>query len=292
MNEKNNLLNSFLVLYFYKIEQELNKAQRDFEKIKFQSEESNTDEYLKKYIQKFLLAHNTLANLNINYLSIEIDGVEHSVRTEEFKDFAISNVFLPEELKSEQKKMISELKQSVYTNPDLYLEIKSGKNVYYESLELKSTKDNNIPGSSIQQIVPYEWVIFIKRNADSVSVSTGYYINSVTEKIQFPDRSPRPQVGFKTLFEWNKKNRTIHNNILVYRRFTDIENNKIKLLTNWQEYLASEWLEIVKCENITNNEKWFNNAIRIFVLKFLDFTENLSEIEKEKFKEQLSSLIK
>lgn len=61
---------------------------------------------------------------------------------------------------------------------------------------------------------------------------------------------------------------------------------------DWQDYLASEWLEIVKSEPAKQNEKWFNNAIRKFALKFLEHTENLSKIEREKLKRKLNSLIK
>ena len=91
-----------------------------------------------------------------------------SINIEDLKRYKISNVFLPEHLNTEQKKEISTLKKSVYTSPDLYLEITDGINIYFESVELKSTKDNNIPGSSVQQISPFEWVIFIKRDNEKV----------------------------------------------------------------------------------------------------------------------------
>ena len=47
MDIKNNLLQSFLTVFFYKIESQLNKNPNGLEKVKFQSEETNTDEYLK-----------------------------------------------------------------------------------------------------------------------------------------------------------------------------------------------------------------------------------------------------
>ena len=50
----------------------------------------------------------------------------------------------------------------------------------------------------MQQINPYEWVIFIKQGKP-IEITTGFYLNSITEKVQFPDRSPRPQVSFNTL---------------------------------------------------------------------------------------------
>ena len=191
-----------------------------------------------------------------------------------------------------QKKDIAEKKKSVYTSPDLYLEISCGKNIYHETLELKSTLNNKIPGSSVQQIAPFEWVIFIKRNSKSVDISTGYYINSITNKLPFPDRSPRPQIGFKTLSDWNSKNRTIDNNTLTIKSNSKINKKKITLLSDWQDFLANEWLEIIKTDKTKANEKWFNNALRKFATKFLEYTETLTETEKENLKNKLNNLIK
>ena len=168
MNTNQKLLNSFLIVYFYKIENELNTTKNGLETIKFQSEEANTDEFLKRYFQDFLLKHNDLSGVKLTKLSVKIDKEEHTINIEDLKRYKISNVFLPEHLNTEQKKEISTLKKSVYTSPDLYLEITDGINIYFESVELKSTKDNNIPGSSVQQISPFECVIFIKRDNEKV----------------------------------------------------------------------------------------------------------------------------
>ncbi len=287
-----NLLNSFLIVYFYKIENELNNTKNGLETIKFQSEEANTDEFLKKYFQDFLSKHNDVQDVKLKKLAVKVDSEEHIIDIEKLKSYKISNVLLPEHLNSQQKKEITASKKSVYTSPDLYLEITDGTTVYFESVELKSTKDNNIPGSSVQQVSPFEWVIFIKRDNEKVLVTTGFYINSITEKIPFPDRSPRPQIGFKTLLDWNKKYRKVENEVLTIENITAINNDKIKLLTDWQDYLASEWLEIIKSEESRNSEKWFNNAIRKFALKFLEYSETLTEREKDKLKSSLIKLIK
>jgi hypothetical protein len=114
----------------------------------------------------------------------------------------------------------------------------------------------------------------------------------ITEKLPFPDRSPRPQIGFKTLLDWNKKYRKVENEVLTIENITEINNDKIKLLIDWQDYLAAEWLEIIKSQESRNNEKWFNNAIRKFALKFLEYSEQLSESEKENLKNNLTKLIK
>lgn len=292
MNTNQNLLNSFLIVYFYKIENELNTTKNGLETIKFQSEEANTDEHLKKYFQKFLLKHNDLSDAKLKKLAVKIDTEEHIIEINKLKTYKITNVLLPEQLSIEQKKFITESKKSVYTSPDLYLEITDGTNIYFESVELKSTKDNNIPGSSVQQVSPFEWVIFVKRDNEKVLVTTGFYINSITEKLPFPDRSPRPQIGFKTLLEWNKKYRKVENEVLTIENITEINNDKIKLLTDWQDFLATEWLEIIKSEESRNSEKWFNNAIRKFALKFLDYTDKLTESDKQNLKNNLIKLIK
>ncbi|WP_187477904.1 hypothetical protein [Amniculibacterium sp. G2-70] len=292
MNTTQNLLNSFLIIYFYKIENELNTTKNGLETIKFQSEEANTDEHLKKYFQEFLLKHNDLSDVKLKKLSVKIDSEEHTIDIENLQSYKIINVLLPEQLSVEQKKSITESKKSVYTSPDLYLKITDGTNIYFESVELKSTKENNIPGSSVQQVSPFEWVIFVKRDNEKVLVTTGFYINSITEKLPFPDRSPRPQIGFKTLLEWNKKYRKVENEVLTIENITEINNNKIKLLTDWQDFLATEWLEIIKSEESRNSEKWFNNAIRKFALKFLDYTDKLTESDKQNLKSNLTKLIK
>ncbi len=53
-------------------------------------------------------------------------------------------------------------------------------------------------------------------------------------------------------------------------------------------------LETIKfqSEESKNSEKWFNNAIRKFGLKFLEYSEELTKIEKESLKKTLTKLIK
>jgi hypothetical protein len=290
--EKPNLLNAFLLVYFYSIEHELNTTDNGLQHLKFQSEEANTDEFLKRYFQEFMSKNNSIKDTKLEKLTVKIDSETHEIDIKELLNYEIASVFLPEQLTYEQKVKIAESKKSVYTNPDLYLVITNGVDAFFESVELKSTKDNNIPGSSVQQVSPFEWVVFVKRDKDSVSVTTGFYINSITEKLPFPDRSPRPQIGFKTLVEWNEKYRKESDKVLSIENITEINRDKIKLLTDWQDYLATEWLEIIKSETSKNNEKWFNNALRKFAVKFLDYTENLTDAEKQKLKDNLNDLIK
>lgn len=286
------LLNSFLLIYFFELEKKLNTEKNQLQKVKFQSEESNTDEFLKKYFKEYLSTNNNIENSNLKQLQIKIDVEEFLINVEDLYSYKILNVLLPEELSKEQRQNIANSKKSVYTNPDLYLEITDGNYTYFEFVELKSTKDNKIPGSSIQQVSPFEWVIFIKRSKDKISIATGYYLNSITNKLPFPDRSPRPQIGFKTLENWNKKYRKVKDQVLTVENITELNKEKVSLLNDWQDYLANEWLQIIQADSSRNNEKWFNNALRKFAVKFLDFTDKLSKKEKKILKEKLQKMIK
>lgn len=292
VNPESSLLNSFLLIYFFEIEQKLNNEENQLKKIKFQSEESNTDEFLKKYFKDYLSKHNNIESTELKQLKVKGDEEEFIVNVDELHSYKILNVLLPEELTKEQKQNIADSKKSVYTNPDLYLEIADRNYTYFESVELKSTKNNKIPGSSIQQVSPFEWVIFVKRSKDNVEITTGYYLNSITNKLPFPDRSPRPQIGFKTLENWNKKYRKVKNQVLTVENITDLNEEKISLLNDWQDYLAKEWLSIIQADSSKNNEKWFNNALRKFAIKFLDYTEKLNEKEKAKLRLKLMKMIK
>lgn len=292
LNSTSSLLNSFLLIYFFELEKQLNLTDNQLQAIKFQSEESNTDEFLKKYFKAYLSKNNNIKASNLKELQIKIDKDEYVIDIASLYSYKILNVLLPEELSNEQRQNIANSKKSVYTNPDLYLEITDGSYTYFESVELKSTKDNTIRGSSVQQVSPFEWVIFVKRAKDKVSITTGYYLNSITNKLPFPDRSPRPQIGFKTLENWNKKYRTVKDHILTIENITELNKDKISLLNDWQDYLANEWIQIIQADSVRNNEKWFNNALRKFAVKFLDFTDKLTTKEKNSLKRKLKKMIK
>ena len=79
---------------------------------------------------------------------------------------------------------------------------------------------------------------------------------------------------------------------MVIQNTDKINDEKIKLLTDWQDYLASEWINIIKTDKATNNEKWFNNALRKFAVKFLEYSEKLSKSERKALRKKLNSLIK
>ncbi len=285
-------VNDFLFVYFYQLERELNTDCKGLNSLKFQSEEANTDEEVKAFFKAYISSHNKITISDISRLVIVQDQDRKEISIDNLSGFCISNVLLPNELTHEMKTEISAAKKSIYTNPDLYLQVANSANqIEYISIELKSTKSNNIPGSSIQQVNPSEWVIFVKHTDNgSVEVSCGFYINTITDKLPFPDRSPRPIVGFNTLKKWNEANRKANNNILQYTIDKKAEANKTKILKNWEQVLCDEWLNTIESDS-NDREKWFNNTIRMYTLQLLNRLENDSKLTKELI-EKLSRNIK
>ncbi|HBI7045958.1 TPA: hypothetical protein K8M89_001086 [Clostridium perfringens] len=290
----NDKVNKFMFAYMYELELALKTQKDNLAKVSFQSDEANTDRPLKLFLKDFIEKDfNSLPTSKINFkFNITINDKVENLNYSDFKDIKINKVLLPDELSSELKSKIAENKSSVYTNPDLLLEISDSKNITHCSIELKSTKTNSIPGSSIQQIIPTEWVIFIKHTSKSIDITTGQYIHSINSKLQFPDRSPRPQVAFNELTSWNASNRSLNNTILNYKINSSDEKLKYDLISDWQYYLADRWLEVVFSSSIKTNEPWYNNNLRKFIIKFLEKYESLTPNEKENFKNKVKSLIK
>ena len=147
----------FMHFYMYELEVFLNSKRAELLNISFQSDEANTDRPLKEFLKALIenelnmLPKNTIASsLNINH---KLQSIEP------YLAYKIKRVMLPEDISDELKQWIKETKNAVYTNPDICLEIETDGSIFYETIELKSTKSDSIPGSSIQQIVPTEWVV-------------------------------------------------------------------------------------------------------------------------------------
>jgi len=284
-------INAFLIVYFYELEVLLNADQKAISEIKFQSEESNTDEFIKRFLQQFLLKHNSIKSTKIKNLALDASAKTKSIKVSLFNKFEIIDVILPEFLTKELKQKLAGKTKSVYTNPDLLLKIEGYNSTHYESVEIKSTKNNAIPGSSIQQVKPYEWVIFLKRNKAKTTITTGQYIHSINEKLPFPDRSPRPIVTFNTLSNWNKKNRYKKQDTLIIDSNIGQEEQKLKLLKDWQEILTEEWMGIILSKQKNKSEKWFNNTLRKFAVKLLKHSSNSTKKELDLLIEDLKKLI-
>lgn len=283
-------LQSFMQIYMYELEQFLANKKEDLKLVSFQSDEANTDrplkEYLKNVIEKeFVKIPNSTSIMKVVFGNLSVD-------VEELNDIRILRALLPEEITDEIKKFISASKNVIYTNPDICFEILLDGKKIYETIELKSTKQDSIPGSSVQQIVPNQWVIFIKHSGEKIEITTGQYIHAINSKMQFPDRSPRPQVSFKEMQSWNQLHRIFNYTQLMYEKDNE-EAIKYDLITDWQEVLSKRWVDMLfHSTKVKANEPWFNNNMRKFILLFLEEYEKLDDKEKEVFISKIKKLIK
>lgn len=267
----------FMNAFMYELEKLLNNHLDYFDDVRFQFDEANTDQQIKIKIKEFIL--NNFKNIR-SVTEIRSDGKDTYISRD---DFSISNIKVPSELTGFDKEYIRDSRSSVYTNPDLLFFITDGNKEYRISVEVKSTKKDKIPGSSIQQIDINDWVIFLKHDDKHIlEFVTGKYINSISGTIQFPDRSPRPQVSYEILKNWNQEYRTFENGILSFKEDKD-KVNKLQLIDDWQMLLSKRWLKVLNEKKKTSGEPWFNNNIRKFSVLLLEYYTSLTEKEKSEF---------
>lgn len=285
------VIQDFMRVYMYELEQFLETKKAEIEQVTFQSDEANTDRPLKEFLRKVIETSFYKIPADTMISGIKMEG-EEEIDINILKQIKIQRVLLREDITDEIRKIVKSSKNAVYTNPDICLEIVYEGNIYYQVIELKSTKQDSIPGSSIQQVLPDEWVIFIKHSSDNVGVATGQYIHAINAKMQFPDRSPRPQVSFKEMAKWNQRNRVLSYSLLIYRKDRE-EQIKYNLISDWQNVLVERWIDMLfNTDTVKNNDSWFNNNMRKFILRFVEEYEALSEEEKKQFKVKIQSLIK
>lgn len=281
-------LEPFMYIYMYELELYLNSHTDELLQISFQSDEANTDRPLKEYLKKTIEHNCNHIEIMKSVSTVSMSNSWYNIN-DTIKSIVINHVLLPDELSDNIKDILKSRKKGVFTNPDLCLELSIDENIIYETIELKSTKSNAIPGSSVQQVSPYEWVIFIQHNNHTVDVTTGQYINAINTQILFPDRSPRPQVSFNELKNWNRKNRHILNNSIHFESSDNKE--KQRLLEDWQSVLAERWIKIVFSNKKRKSEPWFNNNLRKFIILFLEIYDNLPVPKQEEYKKLLHTLI-
>lgn len=284
-------IQNFMQIYMYELEQFLCTKKAELKEVSFQSDEANTDRPLKEFLRTVIENEFTRIPSDTQITDVVFNDVT-GVDIDELKKVQVLRVLLPEQITDEIKAIVSATKNAVYTNPDMCLEILMDGQKYYETIELKSTKQDSIPGSSIQQVLPDEWVIFIKHSTTKIEIVTGQYIHAINSKMQFPDRSPRPQVSFKEMQSWNQANRIVQYAKLMYKKDNE-ESVKYDLINDWQGVLSDRWIDMLfNATSTRNNEPWFNNNMRKFIVAFLDRYEKLSDVEKQALVNRIKSLIK
>ncbi|MFI3332151.1 MAG: hypothetical protein SNI51_08945 [Rikenellaceae bacterium] len=281
-------MQAFIQVYLYQIESLINSDPKLLDGVSFQSEEANTDSELKEFFKTFILANNSLTEEYLfNVEIIGVDKVAVLYAKEDLCKYKIERVYLPSELTNEHKVIIKSEKRGVYTNPDIFILVSDGSEHKYVSSELKSTKSDKIPGSSVQQVSPYEWVIFVQHMKEVFRVTTGQYLNSITSVLPFPDRSPRPQIGFNILDGWNSRNRVVDKEKLTIDYSKDDNTSKLSILENWHGFLVNEWLTTVCDKDVSDNEKWFNHTIRLYSLALVEHYNSLSDEARVEFVKRL-----
>lgn len=289
-----NLFNAFLLLYLNVLasDQQLVSA---LSAVTYHLDEANSDKEAKKVVQTYMVSNPTLPNHPAMNLQVQVGLSIFKFEYCRLSQVRVANVYLPEQLTDSMKSMIKDSKNNtVYTSPDLYIELSFNGSSYFTEIELKSTKANRIPGSSVQQINPHGWVVFIRQNPKSpLQITTGLYVNSITETMQFPDRSPRPQVAFDTLRTWNNNNLVLaHDGYTLFYDESEIAAKEL-LISNWKQSLVSEWLTIIFDKNLTLKPRtpWFTEAITMFSNQLIENYECLSELEKQEFRRNITSIL-
>ena len=274
-------LEVFMSVYMFTLEIFLQTRKEELCSISYYADEANTDrplkELLKELIEDYIPKIPDFCNIN----TVTIDGTDYAVSP--VKSIVIQRVLLPEDITPRIKARLMEGRTSLYTAPDLCLELLWKGDIYYQPIELKTTKQNAIPGSSVQQVDPYGWVVFIQHQGVNIKISTGQYLHAINAHMQFPDRSPRPSVSFSTLSRWNQTQRNFQGDNLIYAQDPQDED-KLSLLNDWRAVLVQRWIDTVFSSPSRQTEPWFDQTMRKFILAFLQRYEALSPQEREQLR--------
>lgn len=278
----NKIKDAYMRAYLYELEKALNENQQILENVKFQSDEANTDREVKIAIKKFI--NNNLTKIS-KIKHVEIDGVQFDLNLSSFSMVAKTS----DDYTYDDRMIVKKQKSSVYVNPDMILFCRIGNEISVEYLELKSTKNDKIPGSSVQQVDPNEWVLFIKHTNKGIKSISGKYKDSISGTMQFPDRSPRPQVSFAGLQKWIEEYRVFCSDSLIIKK-NEEEKQKEDLLNDWQGVLVQRWLNVL-LGNKKQKEPWFNNNLRKFAIELLNYYDSLNDSKRKEYKNKIKENI-
>lgn len=244
-----------------KISESLSAKLEDFKNLTIMEDELNIDKYIKQEVIKIIMADLLEINTSLSSSNITIKAL--LTKEQYFCDTNVRN----------NESDISKFCDLVL----VYQEAGVNKDA---EIEIKKTKSNFIPGSSIKQIKPEKAILFFKYHNSEVELEVGYYFQTVCERIPFPDRSPRPTISYNYLKETNE---AIRKNVLSLKIVKD--RNKTIFQDNWMDQLVLNWMDDVTATKLKRN--WFFIIIRKFCLKAINYYEKLSEEDKKAFKENL-----
>lgn len=242
-----------LRLYLYKLTNcSLNLG--ELQEINYQSDEANLDEDLKLRFKNIIEKDPHILMKELNTYKVQYHKSEFTFGKDDLCSFKVEKVYLPNEIpESISNKLKERNKSNVFTNPDLLLELSFLDKSYFRSIELKSTKNDIIPGSSVQQIHEEILSVFVKHNK-TVEITSGFYLDAVSGNTPFPDRSPRPKVSFNQLAKTNKCYVDENDGVITVK----VLHKKDKNLQNWHLKLVKDWIGSL---SKSNSSKWFDDVI-------------------------------
>lgn len=109
-------------------------------------------------------------------------------------------------------------------------------------IELKSSKNKNIPGSTINKLDINIPVIFCYRNNDTIICKYSQYYHMIGDNDfeKFQDRTPRPIINFSKMFDDNYDLEYIYKNKNCWiKHYADCSINRLNngINTSWQDEL-------------------------------------------------------
>lgn len=224
----------------------LSKYSEELANLQYQNGRANLDLPLQKFIK----------NVIIQNKYYKVDG---------YDDWKVINIYTENEYTDNIKNQVEN-----YNNPDMIFEVHLGGDKKYEKLELKTSKDICIKGSSLSNIDNYEQTIFIYRGKDGIDIATGEYYKAITDMVpRITDRQPRLYLSFSKLKKAMNEDIEIPvNNNYIYDAIADKTINEL-IKTPVGEY------------------DWYSKYNAQLLCKFLNLYENLDEKAKLDVKKKL-----